>query len=97
VANTRTRYNLILDDDRTFGVGLGYIMVGDRRGDYNTPLRLDGYNRWELGVFGRPGAWEMNTYVENVFNIRYETGSLDQYQIHPGAPTNVRFQLGVLF
>jgi iron complex outermembrane recepter protein len=97
VANSWTRYNLIQDEDRVLGVGLGYVMAGDRRGAYNAPLKLDGYSRWDLGFFGRLNAWEMNTYVENIFNVRYETGSIDQYQIYPGAPTNFRFQLGVVY
>ncbi|MCE9603524.1 MAG: TonB-dependent siderophore receptor [Planctomycetia bacterium] len=101
LANVWTRYNFIQERDRTFGAALGWVYVGDRRGDYGgafgSPLRLDSYNRWDIGLFARKGRFDSAGYLENVFNARYETGSLDQYQIFPGAPVNFRLQAGITF
>ena len=97
VGNAWTRYNFVQTQQSTLGVGLGYVYVGERRGDYTTPLRLAAYDRWDLGLFGRYGRWDMTAYVENIFDVRYETGSIDQYQVYPGAPVNFRFQLGATF
>jgi iron complex outermembrane recepter protein len=97
LANAWTRYNVIQDCEKTLGVGLGWVYVGDRRGDYDTPLVLPSYNRWDAGVFGQWGRWNMSTYVENVFDIQYATGSIDQYQVYPGAPVNFRMQIGASF
>ena len=96
-ANMWARYNVIQDQDRVLGLGLGTVYVGDRRGDYATPLTLPSYNRWDAGVFGRLGRWDLATYIENVFDIRYETGSINQYQVYPGAPVNFRLTLGATF
>ena len=64
----------------------GFVYVGKRRGDYATPLSLPSYGRRDLSA-----------YIENQFNARYETGSINQYQVYPGAPTNFRLQLGANF
>lgn len=95
--NVWTRYNLIQERNRTVGVALGYIHVGQRRGDYTSPLVLPAYNRWDLGMYGRYGRWDLAGYIENIFDIRYTTGSISQYQVYPGAPTNFRLQIGTLF
>jgi iron complex outermembrane receptor protein len=95
--NVWNRYNLIQERDRTFGLGLGYVYVGDRRGDYTTPLVLPSYSRWDMGVYGRYRRLDMTAYIENIFDVRYSTGSINQYQVYPGAPTNFRLQMGVTF
>lgn len=97
MANMWTRFNLIQDREKTFGIGVGYVYVGDRRGDYATPLILPSYGRCDAGVFGRWGRWNMTTYIENIFDVRYSTGSIDQYQVYQGAPVNFRMQVGATF
>lgn len=97
LANAWTRYNFIQERNRTFGAALGWVYVGDRRGDYSSPLRLDSYNRWDIGLFAQQGRLDSSLYLENIFNARYETGSISQYQVFPGAPVNFRFQVGVVF
>ena len=62
-----------------------------------TPLRLPSYSRWDLGLYGQYGCWDLAAYVENIFDVRYETASLNQYQIFPGAPANFRLQMGANF
>lgn len=97
LANTRTHYNFIQERDRTFGAALGWVYVGECRGDYASQLRLDSYNRWDLGFFGSAGRFNSAAYIENIFNARYETGSISQYQIFPGAPVNFRIMAGITF
>jgi iron complex outermembrane receptor protein len=97
LANAWTRYNFVQERDRTFGAALGWVYVGERRGDYGSPLMLDSYNRWDLGLFGRVGRFDSQAYLENIFNARYETGSISQYQVFPGAPVNFRLQAGIVF
>jgi hypothetical protein len=36
-------------------------------------------------------------YFENIFDARYYTGSISQFQVYPGAPFSVRAQLGCRF
>jgi iron complex outermembrane receptor protein len=96
-ANIWNRYNFIQERDRTLGAGLGWVYVGERRGDYTSPLELQPYSRWDAGVYGRLRRWDMSAYVENIFDVRYETGSINQYQVYPGAPVNFRFTVGASF
>jgi iron complex outermembrane receptor protein len=95
--NLWTRYNFIQSRQSVLGLGLGYVYVGERRGDYSTPLRLPSYSRWDLGLFGQYRRWNLNAYVENLFDVRYETGAANQYQVYPGAPVNFRLQIGATF
>jgi len=95
--NVWTRYNFVQNRNTTLGVGLGWVHVGKRRGDYLSPLVLNGYDRWDLGGYGRVGRWDLASYVENVFNARYEVGSINQFQVFPGAPANFRITAGTTF
>lgn len=91
------RYNFIQDELSTFGLALGYVYVGERRGDYITPLRLPSYSRWDLGAYGQYGRWDLAAYVENILDVRHETAAVNQYQVYPGAPVNFRLQVGATF
>lgn len=91
--NIWTRYNLIADDCRTLGVGLGMVSVGDRSGDYFSPLVLPSYTRWDAGLFYRYKRLDMNLYVENLFGAVYYTSSINQFEVFPGAPTTFKGQL----
>jgi hypothetical protein len=48
-------------------------------------------------VFAAAGRWDILTYVENLFDVRYETGSVGQFPVFPGAPANFRVQVGTTF
>jgi len=86
---------------RTFGVALGAVYVGQRLADYIAPpnpqLFLPGYTRWDAGVYYTRGRLDTSVYFENVFDARYYTGSISQFQIYPGAPFNVRAQVAWRF
>jgi iron complex outermembrane receptor protein len=103
-----TRYNLIQSPERVFGLGLGMVAVGDRIGGYgplpftpvpyNPPLTiLPAYTRWDSGIYYHIGRFDLNAYFENIFGARYYTGSVNQLEIYPGAPFNVRVQLSYRF
>jgi iron complex outermembrane receptor protein len=90
-----------------FGLGLGVVCVGDRIGGYDEPMAppgstvpgvvLPGYTRWDSGLYYRYGQFDLNAYFENIFGTRYYTGSVNQFEIYPGAPFNVRVQLSYRF
>ena len=99
--NLWTRYNMIQDEQKTFGFALGTVFVGERLGDYIDPalpqFYLPGYTRWDAGLYYQRGRLDTSLYFENVFDTRYYTSSISQYQIFPGAPFNVRAQVGYRF
>ncbi len=97
-----SRYNLVQTPERVFGLGLGTVCVGDRIGGYDQPnppaatvpgVILPGYTRWDSGIYFRQGRFDVNAYFENVFGTRYYTGSVNQFEIYPGAPFNARVQI----
>ena len=98
MANLWTRYNLVQNQCRTFGLGLGVIYVGDRLGDFVTPaFLLPAYTRCDAGIYYRQGRCDLSGYFENIFDARYYVGSVSQYEVYPGAPFNVRVQLSYHF
>jgi iron complex outermembrane receptor protein len=96
-ANVWARYNLIDTEHRTLGVGLGVVYVGDRLGDYFSPLVLPSYTRWDAGLYYRYNRMNLNLFVENIFDETYYTSSISQFEVFPGAPINVKGQLTVTF
>ncbi len=58
---------------------------------------LPDYTRWDAGVYYKRGRLDTSLYVENIFDTRYYTSSISQYQIMPGAPFTVRAQAGWRF
>ncbi|WP_254508106.1 TonB-dependent siderophore receptor [Anatilimnocola floriformis] len=95
--NVWTRYDVIQAPGGVLGLGLGYVYVGERRGDYSAPLQLPSYSRWDVGVFGQYGRWDMTAYFENIFDIQYATSAVNQYQVYQGAPANFRLMVGANF
>ncbi len=99
--NVWSRYNVIQEEQRTLGAALGVMFVGERLGDYIAPpaaqFFLPGYTRWDAGLYYRRGRLDTSLYLENLFDTRYYTSSLSQLQIFPGAPFNVRAQVGYRF
>lgn len=96
-ANIWTRYNMIQEKDRVAGIALGMVYVGERLGDYSSPLELPAYTRWDSGFFYRQGRVTGQIYWENMFNIDYVTNSISQYNIYRGAPSNMRAQISVVW
>ena len=85
------RYNLVQNECRTFGVGLGAIYVGQRVGDVLQPPTFSGpvfmlpsYTRWDAGLYYKQGRLDASVYFENIFNETYYTSSISQYEVFPG-------------
>jgi iron complex outermembrane receptor protein len=96
-ANAWTRYNFVQNRQETIGAALGTVYVGERLGDYSSPLMLPSYTRWDTGFYFNRGRFNAMLYWENIFNINYITSSISQYQVFPGAPMNCRVQVGMTF
>ena len=92
-----SRYDLIADQCQTLGVGLGLVYVGDRLGDYYSPLVLPAYTRCDAGVYYRRGRLDASLFIENLFDTVYYASSINQYEVFPGAPFNVKGQLTCRF
>ncbi|HEX3870627.1 MAG TPA: TonB-dependent receptor, partial [Pirellulales bacterium] len=88
--NIWTRYNFIQERNRTLGAAIGMIYVGDRLGDYSSPLVLPSYNIWDLGFYYTRGRFNGGLVWDNIFNTNYALTSISQYQVIPGTPSNVR-------
>jgi iron complex outermembrane receptor protein len=97
LGNLWLRYNFIQEQRRTVGMALGMRYVGNRVGDYSSPLILPSYNVWDLGFFYQRGNLNGMILWDNIFNDNYIVSSLSQYQVIPGTPSNVRLQFSYLY
>jgi iron complex outermembrane receptor protein len=95
--NLWTRYNLIQNDDQTFGVAGGMVYNGKRIGDQANTFQLPDYARFDAGIYYTRHYWNAQVYFENIFDRRYYTGSLSNLEVFPGAPFTVKAQVGVTF
>jgi iron complex outermembrane receptor protein len=96
-ANLWSRYNLLQDERRTFGVALGMVYVGERPGDLIDSFALGSYVRWDGGVYYQRGVLNASLYLENIGDRTYYAGSLNNLSVYPGNPFTLRAQLGVKF
>ncbi len=95
--NIWSRYNLIDDGQQTLGVAVGLVYVGERVGDLQNTFTLPGYTRWDAGLYYKRGDFNSSLYLENIFDKRYYTSSVDQFTVYPGMPFNVRAMVGFTF
>jgi iron complex outermembrane receptor protein len=96
-ANVWARYNVVQDCCQTIGAALGMVYVGDRPGDIIDSFSLPGYTRWDAGLYYTRGQLSASLYFENIFNKYYDTGSINNLEIFPGAPFTVRALVSVKF
>lgn len=97
LGNIWLRYNFIQEQNRILGAAIGMQYVGQRLGDYASPLTLGAYDIWDLGFFYNRGRYTAQVFWNNIFNVDYAATSLSQYQVIPGAPSNVRVQFSAVF
>lgn len=97
IVNLWSRYNVVQTEIHTLGGGLGMLYVDDRLAAFGGDVRLPDFTRWDAGVFYNRGPWDLSLYFENVFDKQYYAGSVNDFQITPGAPLSVRGQVGVTF
>lgn len=96
-ANFWTRYNLVQNNEHTFGTALGLVYSDDRPGDLGNTFAIPTYSRWDAGLFYTRGSLYSNVYFENLFDKQYVASSINNFQLFPGAPFNVRAQVGVVY
>jgi iron complex outermembrane receptor protein len=95
--NLWTRYNIIQTENKRLGGGLGMTYVDDRLASFGGELRLPDYTRWDAGVFYDKSRFNFALLFENLFDRGYYAGSVNDFQIAPGAPFTIRGQAGVTF
>jgi iron complex outermembrane receptor protein len=96
-ANLWTRYNVVQDCNRTLGAALGIVYVGNRPGDIIDSFSLGSYTRWDAGVYYQRGSLTASLYFENIFDRNYDTGSISNLEVFPGAPFTFRALVGWKF
>jgi iron complex outermembrane receptor protein len=96
-ANIWTRLNVIDTQQQTLGFGLGIVAMDNRPGDLDNTFSLPSFIRYDAGMFYRYGRMNASLYLENLFDRRYETSSVDQFSVFPGAPLTARATVGVTF
>lgn len=91
------RYNLIQTEDRTCGVALGMVFVDERTANLSGSVELPDYTRWDCGFYATSGSLDVGVYIENLFDNNYAAGSIDEFQVFPGAPINARASVGLRY
>jgi iron complex outermembrane receptor protein len=92
-----SRYNLVDNECQTLGVGLGLVYVGQRTANLAASVQLPSYTRWDAGLYYRRGPLSAEVYVANLFDIDYAASSTNELRIYPGAPFDLRAQVGWTF
>jgi iron complex outermembrane receptor protein len=95
--NFWTRYNVVQTASQRIGGGLGVLYVDDRLASFGGDLRLPDYTRFDAALFCDKGRFSLAVYFENLFDRQYYSGSVNDFQIAPGVPFNIRGQAGVTF
>lgn len=96
-ANFWTRYNVIQDECHTLGAALGLVYLDSRPGDLENTFELPSFGRWDAGLFYNRGRGYAALYAENIFDKYYAASSIDDYQVMPGAPANLRATVGFVY
>jgi iron complex outermembrane receptor protein len=97
MVNLWTRYNVVQTCEHTLGGGVGMLYVDDRLAAFGGDMRLPDFTRWDAGLFYNRQCWDFGLYFENLFDRQYYPGSVNDFQVTPGAPFSVRGQVGVTF
>jgi len=96
-ANLWARYDLIENECHTLGTAVGLVYLGSRSANVDASVALPAYGRWDAGVYYERGRLHASLYLENLFDVAYATGSIDEFQIFPGAPFNARARVGITY
>ena len=89
-ANVWGRLDVLRNEDRRVGIGMGLVYVGERPGDLSNTFNLPGYTRWDGGLYYTQGQWNAGLYLENLFDLQYAQSSANANQIFQAAPFNGR-------
>ena len=53
--------------------------------------------RWDAGIYYARNRFKASVYLENLFDEDYAAASINEFQVYPGAPFNVRAKLSYTF
>lgn len=95
--NLWSRYNVIQNETHVVGTALGLIYLDQRQGDLANSFNLPAYSRWDAGLYYTRGRFNGGVYMENLFDKQYAASSINQFQVFPGAPFNVRAMGQIVF
>ncbi|MEA5600487.1 TonB-dependent siderophore receptor [Nostoc sp. UHCC 0252] len=78
-------------------LGTGLVYVGEREGDNENSFELPGYVRVDLGAAYKVNNLTFRLGIENLFDIRYASGSNNSANISQGSPFAVTGSVSVQF
>ncbi|ULP70940.1 Ferrichrome outer membrane transporter/phage receptor [Nodularia sphaerocarpa UHCC 0038] len=82
---------------RGLSLGTGLVHVGERKGDNENSFELPGYVRVDLGAAYKVDNLTFRLGVENLFDIRYASGSNNRANITQGSPFALTGSVSVQF
>ncbi|GAA6619169.1 TonB-dependent siderophore receptor [Scytonema sp. NUACC26] len=96
-ASLWTTYTIPKGDLQGFGVGLGFIYVGERSGDLANTFTLPSYFRTDASLFYKNKGFNTVLGFNNLFNINYFESATDVLAVYPGSPFTATLSLGWQF
>ncbi|MCL6753450.1 TonB-dependent siderophore receptor [Nostoc sp. CCCryo 231-06] len=78
-------------------LGTGLVYVGEREGDNENTFQLPGYVRVDLGAAYKIDNLTFRLGIENLFDIRYASGSNNRANISQGSPLAITGSVSVQF
>ncbi|MBW4687960.1 MAG: TonB-dependent siderophore receptor [Komarekiella atlantica HA4396-MV6] len=78
-------------------LGTGLVYVGERKGDNENTFELPGYVRVDLGTAYKVNNLTFRLGIENLFDIRYASGSNNRANISQGSPFAITGSVSVQF
>lgn len=91
------KYDFTEGSLRGLSLGSGLVYVGERKGDNENSFELPSYLRVDLGAAYRVNNLTFRLGVENLFDIRYASGSNNRANITQGLPFTVTGSVSVQF
>ncbi len=91
------KYQFTAGSLRGLSLGTGLVYVGEREGDNENTFELPGYVRVDLGAAYKINNLTFRLGIENLFDIRYASGSNNSANISQGSPFAVTGSVSVQF
>jgi iron complex outermembrane recepter protein len=89
IFNVWSTYEIQNGDFRGLGFGLGFILVGDRPGDFANSFELPSYLRTDAAIFYKREQLRVAVNVRNLFDIEYFETASNRLNVFPGDPLTV--------
>ncbi|MBD2562258.1 MULTISPECIES: TonB-dependent siderophore receptor [Nostoc] len=91
------KYDFTEGSLRGLSLGTGLVYVGERQGDNENTFELPGYVRVDLGAAYKVNNLTFRLGIENLFDIRYASGSNNRANITQGSPFAITGSVSVQF